>query len=1400
MIKCRSSCPCPIRVAATSFGRARSLRVSALDYTTADGLFTIGREYRSYQVGSPFHQRVLPRSLPRGLDGYWNFDFNYEIQFGIFDGSPTAPNATVAILLPDGTGYAFKLQTDGTWIEAPNSGSGNASNNLKLELDDALPADLGTLRDAATTWRLTDRNDTVWTLETRTGPNGGHFLWGWPTSMVRRSGYSQTFSYGSDGGLDSITDSLGRTASFTWEKTNITTLANPTAGRLPIPARVSSINLPDGTSLSYGYEEARLFNSQYLYVSSKWNNTWGGGTSPGGAKSVVGDLIPMARRLTKVERFSANDDLLDSVTYLHEDERYVRNVTGIVDHRGERVSTYAYDSAGRVTLTEGADGANAKAIEYSTSGSSRIREVTNVYGKQETYIFAEFSYGQRDYRLTTIASSATEDTESSSSTISYGSDTYISSSTDAEGRVVTTTRDARGRPISVTEASGTADARTTTIAWHASFNLPETIVGPRLTEERNYDSQGRLESVTLTDTTSQTAPYSTNGQSRTYTYTWDSNGRLLSENGPLAASGSDDDLTTYTYDVNGNLLTATNAMGHVTSYADYDANGRPGSMTDPNGVETSFSYDLLGRVEAIVVQHPTNSALNATTSMEYDEVGNVTQLTLPSTTPLIMEYDAANRLTVMRSGAGERWSYSYDAAGNVERETVTRTDGSTSLLVRRQFDELGRLLRETLGTRSPAGWGYDKVDNVVGATDPNGFTTTMSFDALDRVVSTVAPDGGTAGSTYDEQGNALTFTDPVSVTTGFTYNGFGEVIEEVSPDRGTNTYWYDAAGRMTQSSDGRGQVINYEYDWLGRVTQMTPVGRPASEIIEYYYDSGGLSGSYEVGRLAKVVDGSGTTLFAYDHRGNQTAQQQAIGTSTTAQLSYEYDTADRITQINYPSGRQVRYGYDAEGRVALVETRENASAPSWELVASGHQYEPFGPIKSMALGNGLSVTNEWGSDGRLAARRLYTTVGGTDVSHLAYGRDAVGRIGAIADLVSPPNSIIYGYDEVGRLTMAVSDGSSGNAETYAYTSGTNQLASLTDTNGTRTITYDGRGNTLSESRPGGIAVTATYDGYGRLASYDRTNIGAQTYSYNGVGDRVRVDKPTGTRHFVYDNDGRAIAEYGASATDVKAEFIWALPPGASSASPFGGGDGVAGYAPLALVTENGSSQLELFWVHGNHLGVPLVTTNASGQVVTPGSDFLRPGFPGQSQVLSDLYYNRARDYDPLTGRYIQADPIGLWGGANSYLYAFADPINLIDPQGLAPEDWIYSQQFMGIHMAGDALAAVNARNAGQSQCYDIWEVGAKIVGGAIASYTVFRLAKPFGRFLGPEGPVFGRRRLRQHIDDKAGILNRWEKIRLGWSWNNKGWAGPRNYWGLHGGKYNTPGHWHAQPIPGPKGK
>jgi RHS repeat-associated protein len=88
-------------------------------------------------------------------------------------------------------------------------------------------------------------------------------------------------------------------------------------------------------------------------------------------------------------------------------------------------------------------------------------------------------------------------------------------------------------------------------------------------------------------------------------------------------------------------------------------------------------------------------------------------------------------------------------------------------------------------------------------------------------------------------------------------------------------------------------------------------------------------------------------------------------------------------------------------------------------------------------------------------------------------------------------------------------------------------------------------------------------------------------------------------------------------------------------------------------------------VHGNHLGAPLVTTDASGNTATTPNDYLAPGFPGQSRTLADLYYNRYRDYDPTIGRYIQADPIGLDGGQNSYVYAANNPVGWMDPWGLA---------------------------------------------------------------------------------------------------------------------------------------
>nr|WP_310889418.1 RHS repeat-associated core domain-containing protein [Delftia sp. UME58] len=47
-----------------------------------------------------------------------------------------------------------------------------------------------------------------------------------------------------------------------------------------------------------------------------------------------------------------------------------------------------------------------------------------------------------------------------------------------------------------------------------------------------------------------------------------------------------------------------------------------------------------------------------------------------------------------------------------------------------------------------------------------------------------------------------------------------------------------------------------------------------------------------------------------------------------------------------------------------------------------------------------------------------------------------------------------------------------------------------------------------------------------------------------------------------------------------------------------------------------------------------------------------------------LHYNRFRYYDPVVGRFVSQDPIGLFGGENFYLYG-VNPIEWIDTAGLS---------------------------------------------------------------------------------------------------------------------------------------
>jgi RHS repeat-associated protein len=836
---------------------------------------------------------------------------------------------------------------------------------------------------------------------------------------------------------------------------------------------------------------------------------------------------------------------------------------------------------------------------------------------------------------------------------------------DEEGRVTTYTYNSTNQKLSETVGRlgscaspiTTSATRTTTYTYKSpTVSLPTSITRPSV-----YAGQSAVTTLTYGDASKPNLPtvitqsgYTPTGTpvSRAVSLTYNAAGQVASINGPRTDVN---DVTTLAYHTCttggacGQLASVTNALGHVTTYNSYDANGRVTQVTAPNGLVTGYAYDARGRVVTVTQTPPGGGA--RVTRYTYNAAGDVTSVTFPDGVALAYTYNAARKLTRVTDNAGNYVDYSYDLKGNRTAETTRDPAGALVRSLSTAYDLRNRASHINAGG-SVTTLVHDALGNLLEATDPNqgqagsGLKTTHQYDALNRLLGTIDALSGTTSYGYDKADRLTQVTAPNNATTAYAYDDLGNLLSETSPDRGTTTYAYDAAGNLLQKTDARGVTVSYSYDALNRVTSIDYPG--TSEDVSLAYDSGPYC-TAGIGRLCEVVDGSGTTQFGYDAFGNViTHRTTALG--VTYVTSYTVDAGDRVLSLTYPSGRTVTYGRDTLRRVSHASALVNGAT---QTLVSGRTYRADGRLTGQSFGNGINEVRDYNLKGELT----YQAVGAIDTR--LYGYDPNGNLTSLQSL---PQVGSYHYDALDRLTTDqitsspsstrsfTYDGNgnrlSENGTSYHYTNNTNRLTQR----GTTTITTDNAGNTTNDG-----TYTYVYNNDGHLHQVLQGTTVIATYTYNHQRQRTRKVTANGTTLFHYDLEGNLIAETQANGTPLK-EYVWV--------------DSV----PVAQITIAGGETVA--YLHTDHLGTPRVATDGSqskvwgwegeacGATSPTGSITNNLRFAGQYyDSETGLHYNWNRYFDPRSCRYISSDPIGLEGGINTYVYVNGNPLRWIDPTG-----------------------------------------------------------------------------------------------------------------------------------------
>lgn len=695
----------------------------------------------------------------------------------------------------------------------------------------------------------------------------------------------------------------------------------------------------------------------------------------------------------------------------------------------------------------------------------------------------------------------------------------------------------------------------------------------------------------------------------------------------------------------------------------------------PDGAMVSHTYDSFGNLVTRSEEPTPGGRPLYTSSFQYDtQRFDVLTLAVDAEGKQTRYVpDSLGNVTAIIDHDGKQWTMEYrDPRFWRLRTRATMPTGDTTTFTYDAHGNQASVTDYPDPVNSPGGrttrYGRDAAGNIIIVTDALQYSTRWTYDAWNQVRSRTDALQHTVTYDYSDQGcgcqspnlTRVSFpTTPNPTSIVFQYDGLNRLKTRTDQLGNETHYSYDREGNLTTVVNRNGESITYDYDPVGQMTRKT-LGPPFPGVTTYGYNPNGdlilginddVRLELEYDSLSRLVSakttlaipvGGGsnvpfahTLAYTYDKVGNRKSMTDAWAGYS---VSYLYDNRHRLSALHVPSlgGQTWTLAYDDSGK-----RRSVTAAPAG--VRSTYSWDQAGQLQSVAYASTPSLAiyyTQYDSRGDLVTQQTYV---GTSILGANYSYDLTRQLQAVSmtdTFGDRKTSGVYSYDAANRM--------------------------LTD--GETDFAYDTEGRQVRRRRRMSQVIDQfKYDADGTLRGFEQlapvggilTTVQSVRYTYDPLGRRVSKNVNGVVHNYLHDGDSLLHIADGLMRID--RSFV----------------HGIGIDEPLAVMDRVvGDTHYYLADRLGSLVGVASADGGLKQSVVygefggTMSRITATAGFPWafvgrEREIDVDMYSYRARMYGAEQGRFAREDPIDIEGGLNLFAYVGNNPVNRIDPFGLA---------------------------------------------------------------------------------------------------------------------------------------